>query len=44
MALGLETVEDGDQCYQFKSWHLVIKSVIWKFLWPKENFMILAWY
>jgi hypothetical protein len=31
-------------CYQFKSWHLVIESVIWKSLWPKENFKILAWY
>jgi hypothetical protein len=31
-------------CYQFKIWHLVMKSVIWKSLWPKENFMILAWY
>jgi len=28
-------------CYQFKTWHLVIKSVIWKSLWPKENFKIL---
>jgi hypothetical protein len=27
-----------------KAWHLVIKSVIWKSLWPKENFQILAWY
>ena len=31
-------------CYQFKIWHLVMKSLIWKSLWPKENFMILAWY
>jgi hypothetical protein len=31
-------------CYQFKIWHLVMKSVIWKSLWPKQNFMILAWY
>ena len=31
-------------CYQFKIWHLFMKSVIWKSLWPKENFMILAWY
>jgi hypothetical protein len=31
-------------CYHFKIWHLVMKSVIWKSLWPKENFMILAWY
>jgi hypothetical protein len=31
-------------CYQFKIWHLVMKSVIWKSLWPKVNFMILAWY
>ena len=31
-------------CYQFKTWHLVIKSVIWKYLWPKEIFKILTWY
>jgi hypothetical protein len=31
-------------CYQFKTWHLVMKSVIWKSLWPIENFKILAWY
>jgi hypothetical protein len=28
-------------CYQFKSWHLVITSVIWKSLWPKEDFNII---
>jgi hypothetical protein len=24
-------------CYQFRSWHLTLKLVIWKYLWPKEN-------